>query len=146
MVDKIKRIIRKVNTTFGIGYGVDALIVRSPLKFLQDTIEAERYIEGVVVSAMYLERYGVDELKKYFILKKVPLDPLNLDELYLSKIIDWLCGFGIIKPHIKGWMDEVRKERNSIVHELRSPDMLDTDKANDIIYKAIQCLNFLGVK
>lgn len=49
MTDKIKHHFRKVSATLGIRSSVDAILVRSPIKFLKDTIDEKRYLEGVKI-------------------------------------------------------------------------------------------------
>jgi protein tyrosine phosphatase len=125
---------------------VDAIFVRSPLKFLNDAIVNQRHYEGVVVSVTYLERYGIDKLKKYFKTQGVPLEPMGLERLTFDKMTRMLEGFGIIDHHTHSQMNEVNVERNKIVQELRHPDALDKNEAEKTINKAISCLKALGIR
>ena len=137
---KVTKVIKTLTTSFS----VDAILVRSPLKFLSDTINEKRFLEGVVVSVMYFERFGVDRLKEYFKSKGIPLEPMKIENLRLPAIMRMLEGFGIISDSIHSLMGEVRKERNYIVHKLRHPDAIDENKARKTIEKAIECLKALG--
>jgi len=72
------------------------VLVRSPQKFLNDAIAQKRFLEGVVVSVMYFERFGVDRLKRFFISRSVPPEPLKIESLRLKTIMGMLEGFNII--------------------------------------------------
>jgi len=63
----------EVIKTVALSFSADAILLRSPLKFLEDAIEQKRFLEGVIVSVMYFERICLDKLKGYFEEKKVPL-------------------------------------------------------------------------
>lgn len=134
----------KISKTLTMSYSVDAILVRSPLKFLSDEIKDKRFLEGVVVSVMYFERFGIDRLKGYFKSKDIPLEPMKIEKLQLPAIMRMLEGFGIINHRIHSLMGEVCKERNHIVHELRHPDAIDENNARRTIEKAIECLKALG--
>lgn len=45
---------------------IDSIFARSPIKFLNDAITQNRYIEGVVFSVVYLEHFGIEKLKQHF--------------------------------------------------------------------------------
>jgi len=51
---------------------VDAILIRNPIRFLTDTIKEKRFIEGVVVSVIYFERFGIIRLKHYFQVSRNP--------------------------------------------------------------------------
>lgn len=130
--------------TLRISLSVDTILVRSPLRFLSDAIKGKRFLEGVVVSVMYFERFGVDRLKEYFKSKDIPLEPMEIEDLRLKTILRMLEGFGIIDQPTHSSMGEVRRERNDIVHKLRHPDAIDEGKARKTIEKAMECLKALG--
>lgn len=125
-------------------FTADAILLRSPLKFLYDTIEAERFLEGVIVAVMYFERFGKDKLKQYFKSKEIPLEPLKINNLRVKRVWELLEGFDIITHDTHSLMGEVCKQRNDIVHKLRHPDEIDEEKAKIAIEKAIKCLKALG--
>jgi len=133
-------------------FSFNAFLVRGPIKFLNDMLKEDTLnsiILGVIISASYLEAYGKDKLKEYFTGKTIPIKPFNFDNPRspsLSKIIEWIWGFEIVdnkKAHIKGYMDDVRDERNNVIHHLRYPDAIDKNKARETIKKAIECLTAL---
>lgn len=124
--------------------GVDAILVRGPLRFLNDAIAQGRFLEGVIVSVMYFERYGTKKLESYFKDKGIPVEPLRLEDISLSKVMSMLEGFGLINHRTHSLMGEVCTERNIIVHRIGSPDAIDQDKAKATIEKAIECLKALG--
>ena len=136
--------VKEVKKTITLSYSVDAILVRTPLRFLSDAIAARRFLEGVVVSVIYFERFGIDRLKEYFNSKNVPLDALKVESLRLQIIMRMLEGFSIIDHHIHSLMGEVCQYRNTIVHELRHPDAIDENKVKATIEKAIECLKALG--
>jgi len=128
-----------------IGFGVDVILVRGPVRFLIDELAQNRLLEGVIVSVMYFEYLGSERLKQYFRSKNVPLEPLNIDKLSVSKTMHLLQGFGLISNGTHSKICEVISERNKIVHELQHPDSLNEGKARSIINKAIECLREMGV-
>ena len=134
-----------VSKTLRVGYSVDVILVRSPLKYLQDMIAQDRLLEGVVVSVMYFERFGIERLKEYFKSKSIPIEPLKIEGLRLPVIMRMLEGFGIITQRIHSLMGEVCKERNEIAHKLKHPDAIDKTKTKKTIEKAIECLKALGL-
>lgn len=127
-----------------MSFSVDAVLVRSPIRFLRDEIAQKRLLEGVVVSVMYFERFGSDRLEDYFKSKNVPSAPVNIQNLRMQTIMKMLEGFGVINHDTHSLMGEVCKVRNDIVHKLRNPEMIDEDQARQAIEKAIECLKALG--
>jgi hypothetical protein len=127
-----------------LSFSVDAILVRSPITFLRNEIAQRRFLEGVVVSVMYFERFGIDKLEDYFKHKNVPSTPITTPSLNLQKILRMLEGFDIIDPRIHSLMGEVCKVRNEIVHKLRNPDAINEEQAKETIEKAIECLKALG--
>jgi hypothetical protein len=127
-----------------LGASVNMILVRGPLRFLNDTITQGRFLEGVVVSVMYFERYGIKKLEGYFKSKDIPVEPMKLEDISLSKIMSMLEGFGLIDHRTHSLMGEICTERNTIVHRIGSPDAIDEGKAKATIEKAIDCLKALG--
>jgi hypothetical protein len=128
-----------------IGFGIDAILVRGPIRFLMDELDQNRLLEGVIVSVMYFEYLGGERLKQYFSSKDVPLEPLRIDQLSVSKVMHLLRGFGVISNGAHSKICQVVSERNKIVHELQHPDSLDENRARSVINKAIECLKEMGV-
>lgn len=129
----------------GIGFSIDTILVRGPVRFLMDELAQNRLLEGVIVSVMYFEYLGSEKLKQYFKSKNVPLEPLDIDKLSVSKTMHLLQGFGLIGKGTHSKISEVISERNKMVHELQHPDSLDELKAKSTISKAIECLKEMGV-
>lgn len=124
---------------------IDTIFVRSPLRFLDDTIIQNRFFEGVVVSVIYLQHFGAERLKEHFKSKGIPTGPMRIEKLGLPAIGEMLEGFGIIDHHTHCLIGEVNQERNQIVHQLLHPDAMDEAKAMTTIQKAIECLKALGM-
>jgi len=141
---RMKEEIKEVKPNKSKSYTIDAVLVRSPLKFLSDAIAQKRFLEGVIVSVMYFERFGLRRIKEYFESKSIPLKPMEIENLRLSTILLMLKGFQIISPKIHDLMGEVCKERNHIVHKMQHPDAIEETKARKTIEKAIECLKALG--
>jgi len=97
----------------------------------------------MVISVMYFERFRVKKLEDYFKSKGIPVEPMKLRELRVSKITEMLEGFSLIDQRTRSLMDEARRERNEIVHEIANPDTIDKGKAKKMIEKAIECLQAL---
>jgi hypothetical protein len=131
--------------TSSLSFSADAIIVRGPLKFLNDDLVQDRLLEGVIVSGMFLERYGVEMLKKYFSSKGIDDKPLKIDEMKVSQLMSILQGFGLITNETHSKIGEVLKERNRIIHKVIFPDTINEVKARATIQKAIECLKDLNV-
>jgi hypothetical protein len=131
--------------TSSLSISSDAIIVRGPLKFLNDDLVQDRLLEGVIVSGMFFERYGVEMLKKYFGSKGIDVKPLKIDEMKVSQIMSILQGFGLITNGTHSKICEVLKERNRIIHKVMFPDTINEVKARATIQKAIECLKDLNV-
>lgn len=58
-----------------ISFSIDAFLVRGPIKFLIDELKEKRFLEGVVVSVTYFERFGLEKLSDYFKSKGIPVEP-----------------------------------------------------------------------
>jgi hypothetical protein len=127
-----------------LSFSVDAILVRSPIRFLQDEIAQRRFLEGVVVAVMYFERFGSDRIEEYFKSKSVPSAPVNIQNLKVQTIAKMLEGFGLIDHRVHSLMGEVCQVRNDVVHKLRDPDAIDEHQAREAIEKAIECLKALG--
>ncbi|MGB8781018.1 MAG: hypothetical protein WCD81_10275 [Candidatus Bathyarchaeia archaeon] len=136
--------VKVVSDSVSFSESADVILVRSPLRFLGDIIAQKRFLEGVVVSVMYFERFGTSKLQEYFKSKGIRLEPMKLQNMHLSKIMAMLEGFDLIDHRTHSLMGEVCKERNEIVHELSHPDAINEDKAKETIEKAIECLKALG--
>jgi protein tyrosine phosphatase len=108
-------------------------------------LSEDKLLEGIIVSGMFLERYGVEMLKKYFVSKGIDVKPLKIDEMKVSQVMSMLLGYSLItnKTHCK--ISEVLRERNRIIHKVMYPDLIDKDKVRDTIQKAIECLKDLNV-
>jgi len=145
MSEKDEEVRIKVEKVLTTSYSIDAIFVRSPIKYLTDTIKEKRFLEGLIVSVMYFERFGIEKLQEYFKSKNVPLEPMKVEDLRLPLILRMLEGFGIISQPTHSLMGEVCKERNNIVHKLKHPDAIDENRAKKAIEKAIECLKALGV-
>lgn len=129
---------------FRIVARADAVLVRSPIRFLLEEIAQKRFLEGVIVSVMYFERFGSDRLEDYFKSKNVPSAPINIQRLKLQTIMKMLEGFSLIDQGTHCKMGDVCKVRNDVVHKLRDPELIDEHKAKEAIEKAIECLKALG--
>lgn len=137
---------KKASRDLGASFTVDAVLARSPLTFLKDTINGKHHILGVVMSTSFLERFGVERLVEYFKGKKVSVKPLELERLSLDKIRQWLLGYGIITEDISAKWGEIGKFRNDVVHQLKNPDLIDKKRAIRTIELAIECLEILGAQ
>ena len=128
-----------------ISFSIDAFLVRGPIKFLEDELKEKRFLEGVVVSVAYFERFGLEKLKGYFKSKGVPVEPLNLERLNIPAMTNMLERFGIIDNQTHSRMIEVNRVRNKIVHRLTHPDSINESETRIAIEQAIVCLKALGV-
>lgn len=135
----------KEEASVKVSASLDVILVRGPLHFLSDTIVQGRFIEGIVVSVMYFERFGTDRLKDYFKSKGIPIEPMKLEHISVRKITAMLEGFDLIDHRTHSLMGEVCEGRNKIVHEITNPDAIDKSKAKATIEKAIECLKALKV-
>jgi len=135
----------KIEQAVNFSASVDVILIRGPLRFLSDSIAQGRFIEGVVMSVMYFERFGTSRLIDYFKSKGIPIEPMRLENIHLSKITAMLEGFGLIDHRTHSLMGEVCEARNRIVHKITNPDTVNKSKAKETIEKAIECLKALQV-
>lgn len=140
-----KSVEAKGNIGIGFGDSIDVILVRNPLRFLTDEVAEGRLIEGLVVSVSYFEYFGAKKLEEYFQSKGIPVIPMKIKEMRVAKITALLEGFGLISHEIHSSMGEVCEERNKVVHKLSNPDTIDKSKAKEMIEKAIECLEALGL-
>jgi hypothetical protein len=100
---------------------VDAILVYSPekeLEVLSSLAEVGDKIDwkpAIILSAAYLETFGIKKLKRYFELKKVQLGEL-LKRLSLSKVANLLKSNDLINEKQFSKMKQIWSERNDIVH------------------------------
>jgi neutral trehalase len=134
---------------------IDIILVYSPEKELQvltDLAKVGKEIDWkpvIILSAAYLEKFGKDKLKRYlteqslsgvtisFKDTKSRLRKKDLEELSLYNVIKFLFGLSLIKKQEFNQMDEIRKERNTIVHTKGIPPLYVGNKANDKYEKMV---------
>jgi hypothetical protein len=100
---------------------VDAILVYSPekeLEVLSSLAEVGDKIDwkpAIILSAAYLETFGIEKLKRYFELKKVQLGEM-LKRLSLSKVANLLKSNDLINEKQFSKIKQIWNERNDIVH------------------------------
>ena len=114
------------------------ILIFSPVTILKQRIDNMRWFEGVVLSAVFLEVYGVIWLKVYFGNK---IDPQRIERLSLEQIIMFLYGLGIVNQDIYSKMMGIKNARNNLLHYPMK--LLYASEAKKIIEKGIKCLEAL---
>lgn len=119
--------------------GIRNFLVKSPREILQDAIRNKEWFKGIVLSAAFFEHFGSIILEKR---TNGGIKNSNLN-LPLEKILRLLHDFQLVSQPIYSKMREIKKERNSLVHNPFAD--ADEDKSKRLIENAIECLEALGV-
>jgi hypothetical protein len=104
---------------------VDGLL-RFPnyIEELKDAMEMHDFFKVVAYSSTLLESYGKQILIKHFGVKNQDRLRGRIHDLTFNATTVMLYSNGIIdKPLFEG-IDDVRKERNSIIHEMSNPNLI----------------------
>lgn len=122
---------------------VDAILVYSPEKELEVLANLARLEKGVdwkpaiILSAAYLEKFGIERLKRYFEKKKIKLTG-KLQQLSLPQVATLLYGLELVEPKHFTQMNQIWKERIAIVHLKRTLPAYVGQEANNKYGKRIQ--------
>ena len=117
------------------------VIVESPIKTLKETIKSKEWFKGIVLSVTYFEHFGLLKLREHF---NDRIDENKLKHLGVEQMIILLYGSGLIDGNTYSKMMKIRKKRNKLVHDPWKQQIeLDSQDAEKIIKKAIECLGIL---
>lgn len=115
---------------------VDAILVYSPEKELEvlarlanDGKEVD-WKPAIIFSATYIEKLGIQKLKRYIEGKGITIDE-KVEDLTLFKVASFLHEFGLIDHNDFTHINEIRKERNSMVHQKESNIAYVGESANE---------------
>lgn len=141
---------------------VDAILVYSPEKELEVLSELASLGEkmdwkpAIILSAAYLEKFGIQKLKGYFKRKserarkkkeKVVELSGRLEDLSLPEVAILLYGLELIKPIFFTHMNQIWRERTKIVHPKGSLPAYVGEEANKkygrMIRQALAIIQFL---
>jgi len=124
-------------------FTVDAILVRSPITFLSDSIKHNNVILGVIMAGSFIERFGVKQLEEYFEKKQIPYEFWKINRFSSGTIRQWLFELKLIDEELNCKIEKVCEHRNEVVHR-KHPDTIDKVKTKEIIKIAIECLKELG--
>ncbi|MEM3705974.1 MAG: hypothetical protein QXX59_08725 [Candidatus Bathyarchaeia archaeon] len=119
--------------------GVQKFLVKSPREILEDAIRNGEWFKGIVLSTAFFEHFGS------IILERHTNGGIrnNKLKLTLEKILRLLYDFKLVDESVYLKMQEIRKERNKLVH---NPFVdVDENRSRRLIEDAIGCLEKLGV-
>ena len=119
---------------------VTRLKFEAPIPMLKEAIEQKQWFSGVVMGTAFFEVWGLVLLKEHF---KGKISEGKLKDLRLEEIILLLYGSKIIDQPTYTKIMEVKDVRNKIVHNPYK--LLELDKPETLIEKAIDCLKALGL-
>ena len=119
---------------------IEHLKFEAPIPTLREAIKQEQWFSGIVMGTAFFEVWGLELLKEKF-EGKISGD--KLEDLRLEEIILLLYSSEIIDEPTYTKMMEVKKVRNKIVHN--PYELLELDKPETFIEKAIDCLKALGL-
>ena len=108
------------------------------MDYLNDSLRDRKWLEGIIMSTALFEFVGKERLRTHFAGK---INASKFDHLNLQQIIMFLYGSGIIDEVTYSKMEEIRKDRNRIVHGDLSK--LKPEKAQKLIAHAIDCLEVM---
>jgi len=112
----------------------------APIPMLKETIEQKQWFSGVVMGTAFFEVWGLELLKEHF---KGKISEDKLKDLRLEEIILLLYSSKIIDQPTYTKIMEVKEVRNKMVHDPYK--LLELDKPETLIEKAIDCLKALGL-
>jgi len=112
----------------------------APIYELREAVEKEQWFSGIVMATAFFEFWGLELLKEKF-EGKISRD--KFEDLRLEEIILLLYSSEVINQPIYTKMMEVKKVRNKIVHN--PYELLELDKPEILIEKAIDCLKAFGL-
>lgn len=123
------------------GYGQDQAFVFKPIENLREAIEKQEWFKGIILSALYIEHFGMQKLKSNF-KGKISSDKFrNLD---LIHIILLLFASNCIDQPTYTKMNDVRDKRNDIIHDVWEKLRINPNDAKSLIEKAIECIEKLN--
>jgi len=130
-------------------YETQLYIIQDPITTLEKAILNENWFTGVILSATYLEIYGKKKIKQFFEEHGIKLSHKEKDiteDLNLFRTIKFLYNFGIIDKKMYEKMEEIRRERNKLVHEEGKIHRQDICKARKLIEDSIDIIIKLGAE
>lgn len=127
-----------------VGVPFKIIAVRPAKEVLREAIEKGSWFEGVALSTVYLEKSTIARLRRYLKKKGIKRPHPFLERLRLWKASRILEKLNIIDHKTHSLIGEINKYRNNIVHKSRTPDVIEPDKAKDIIEKALECLEVIA--
>lgn len=134
-----------------LAFTSDAIFVYSPekeLMVLSELAENKKidWKPAIVFATAYMEKFGIDKLKKAFEDRKIKLLGC-LESLSLNEVAIFLYGLRLVDEKYFTWMVQLWKERLKVVHQKGElPAYVGTDatkKYKEMITRALEVLGFL---
>lgn len=121
--------------TLGIKYSLK----KSPREILQDAIDNGEWFKGIVLASAFFEHFSGA------ILDKRTNGGINNDKLKLNleRLLRLLYDFGLVGDPMYSKMQEIKNERNKLVHNPFTE--INEGKAKELVEDAIEVLESLGV-
>lgn len=119
---------------------ITQLKLQAPIQTLREAIEQKQWFSGIVLGTAFFEVWGLELLKEHF---KGKISEDKLEDLRLEEIILLLYSSKIIDQPTYTRIMEVKEVRNRIVHN--PYELLELDRPETLIKKAIDCLKALGL-
>jgi len=123
---------------------IDAVIVYSPekeLEVLSEMAIKTKEIDWkpvIILSAVYLEKFAIFRLKEILKNRKIKLDK-KIENLSLNQVSLFLYGFHQINHKEFTKINQIRRERNRIIHQKDSSiPVFFGDKANKKYKKLVE--------
>jgi hypothetical protein len=130
----------------------DLIVVYSPeaeLEILSNFAGQGNQIDwkpAIILSATYLEKYGIEKLKTYFGKKEIKLAN-KIERLSLPDVNMFLYGLGLIESKYFNWIERIWDERRDIIHQKGELPLYIGEEANKkyrkMIDRALEVLKFL---
>jgi hypothetical protein len=114
---------------------IDAIFVYSPEKELDVLAQLAKkgnsvdWKPAIILAAAYLERFGIEKLKRHFKDRKIKLSK-RLESLSLNEVAIFLYGLEMIDDRFFTFMTHIWSERRKIVHQKGTLPAYVGDEAN----------------
>jgi hypothetical protein len=108
---------------------------------LTDSLNNQRWFEGIVLAASYYKLIALDKLQQHLKEKNIPFDATNYKRIGLKALIIFLYGLGVICKNEYNIMINFTSKRNKIADG--DVNIITPEEGKNLINDGIYCLKSL---